>query len=511
MPRGSLKVPLTAVPGGVTERFSLGSLPPGKWGSSSNFLTRDGNGSPRNGYERVGAAAVTSANRIIGFGFRGSITDGTNVIVHTLTNAYWWNGSSFADVTGTWTTTTASEPVRFTTFVQSGTLRLIRTNPDNAPDYWVGTSAAFTDLGGGGAAKDITSTNGRVVILPQANTRRVQWSDFNDSDTWGASSFTDLNDTPDNTVACQAFGPLSMSVLKEDSVWLGVAQAAATPFRFQLVSHVPGPVAAAALATWRGTQYWLAKDGVIYSFDGATVEAVGTDLSKTLRDTWDWDNRALAHAWILARPEPELWVSITRLAAGTSDRAVCLNLVTNAMTMHSFAHDITASSEWTSRPDVVWDDLTGTWDTLSATYSTWDAMATGSSPTAILGDVNGNVYRNNVGVSDNSTAIAWNFVSDWKAPAENGESLFIDGVTSYWEKTSAALTVTVGMTPSVSLGDADTESTSTFDTSTDSSHLITFADKRGHWVRVKHSASSVVANLRHRLAEVMAWPRRRAS
>lgn len=508
MPRGSLKHILTSLPGGVTERYPIGSLPDGKWASSSNFLVRVGDGRPRLGYERVGSAAVAAADRIIGFGFRGNASDGNNVIIHTLTAAYWWNGSAFTDVTGTWAASTAIQHVRFTTFVQSGTLRLIRTNAANAPDYWVGTSAAFTDLGGGGASKDITSTNGRVVILPNANTRRVQWSDFNDSDTWGASSFTDLNDTPDDTVACRAFGPLSMSVYKNDSVWLGVAQAASVPFRFQLVANVPGPVSPAALTTWRGTQYWLARDGVIYSFDGTTIKDVGIDMAKTIKDTWDWDLRDRSHLSILGLPEPELWAYIPRITASTNTRAVCLSLTTGAMSLHALAHDTTASADWAGRPDLTWDDLTGTWDTLGDTYSSWDAMATGSSPTSILGDVGGNVHRNNVGNTDRGTAIAWDFVHDWKAPNEK-ENVFLDGIRSYWRRTTSALTVTVGTTTSTSLGENETEATATFDTSTGSDHLINITNTFARWVRVKHSAASAIDDLRHRTAEILAWPRKR--
>ena len=70
--------------------------------------------------------------------------------------------------------------------------------------------------------------------------------------------------------------------------------------------------------------------------------------------------------------------------------------------------------------------------------------------------------------------------------------------------------VTLGLTVTDSLGDADSETTSTFDLITDTDHLATFPDLRGKWAKVRHAAASVSsAAMEYRGAVVTAWPRGR--
>ncbi|HAM54125.1 MAG TPA: hypothetical protein DCQ64_01390 [Candidatus Rokubacteria bacterium] len=75
---------------------------------------------------------------------------------------------------------------------------------------------------------------------------------------------------------------------------------------------------------------------------------------------------------------------------------------------------------------------------------------------------------------------------------------------------STSLTVTVGVTVTDSLGDADSESTSTFDIATDSNHLSTFTSKIGQWVKVRHAGASAIADLEHRGAGILGWKRNMA-
>src|SRR3990167_5532163 len=162
MPRGSVKYPLVVEPGGVDETHNPAALPPGKWLSSSNFLTRNGVGRPRPGYAIVGSA-VAAADTVIGLGSYGAVTTEANAVAHTLTAAYEWDGSAWNAITGTWTASAADEHVRFTTYIQGTTLHLIRINRVNAPDSYTG-SGSFTDVGGSPpTGRDITVTNGRVA------------------------------------------------------------------------------------------------------------------------------------------------------------------------------------------------------------------------------------------------------------------------------------------------------------------------------------------------------------
>jgi len=287
---------------------------------------------------------------------------------------------------------------------------------------------------------------------------------------------------------------------------MAVAQVAAVPFQFQLIAQTPGPVSPAALVPYKGKHYWLAKDGAIYAFDGARVEAVGTRLATTFRDNFDWANRAQSHGWIVANPEPEVWFMFPSNGT-TITTAISLNLTTGAMNPHTFAHSISASTEWLAQSEVTWQDLTGTWNTLSATYATWDSMPSEYRPTAALGQTTGEVQQFGTTQTDAGTAIAWSFTHPWKAIGGLGFRAFIDGIVSYWKDVDTSLTVTVGLTVTNSLGDEDTESTSTFDMATDQEHLVTFTGLRGQWARLRHAATSSLNGIEHRGAAIMGWKR----
>lgn len=508
MPRGSQKLPLLIAPGGVREDVNPADVPDGSLLASSNWLTRQGVGRPRPGYEQVGST-LTSANAVLGFGTRGNPGTTTPVVVHSQTAAYKWDGiGTFTDITGTWTASTIGQHVRMVPYLSGGTNWLLRVNQGNAIDKWDGVSAAFIDAGGTPPdGLDITVGNGRaVVIAPTGYPVRVQWNDLNDIDSWTATNYKDLFETPDNGVAVRAFGPLSIGVYKEETVWLAVAQAAKQPFQFQLVQQVPGPVSPAVLVGYRGRHYWLAHDGVVYAFDGSRVIPFATGVALTFRTYFDWANRSQAHAYIQALPEPELWI-VYPVLGGTINRAFSVNLSTGAINTHLVAHNITASAEWIAQAELTWDDLTGTWDTLSATYATWDSMATEVHPTSILGTSLGKVFQFGIPTDDAGTAIPWSFTHGWRALAGLGMRAFIDGVVSYWTKLTASLSVTVGITVTDSLSDADTETTGTINLSTASEHLVNVTNKRGQWVKVRHAGTASAADIEHRGAAVMGWKR----
>lgn len=511
MPRGHEKIPLLIAPGGVREDLNPATIPEGELLDAENFLTRQARGRPRPGYALLGSQ-LASADRIMGFGFRGSMGTSTSIVIHTITAAYSRNAAgAYTAITGTWTTSDIDEHVRMVAYPSGGTLYLVRTNLVNAIDIWNGTGSFTNPVGTAPACRDITVTNGRILgfNVTTGGTNfpyRAQWNDLNDIDTWTAGNIAELDETPDEGVACRAFGPLSAGLYKEDSVWLAVAQAAATPFQFQLVAHTPGPVSPAVLVSYKGKHYWLAKDGAIYAFDGNRVEAVGTKLQTTIRDNFDWNARLQSHAWIVAQPEPELWV-VYPSTGDDMTKGFSLNLTTGAMYPHEFAHHISASSEWVAQAEVAWNDLTGTWATLSATYPTWNSMGSGFHPTAVLGQTNGNVHQFGLSTSDNGTAIAWHFTHPWRALGGLGNRFYLDGVMSYWKRLTTSLTITVGVTVTNSLGDADTESTATFDVSTDSNHLVNVTGQVGQWAQIKHSASSVIADLEHRGAALLGWKR----
>ena len=503
--RGRTKLPLVIAPGGVDELSNVTAIPPGKLLASSNFVTRNGVGRPRPGYAAMGSA-VAAADRVIGFGSRGSASTESNDVVHTLTAAYNWTGSTWSAITGTWTASAVDEPVRFAQYIQSGVLWLLRINPQNAVNNWTGTGSFAVTAGSPPTGRDITVTNGRALVARAGgNVYRYQWSGFNDVTSWPAGNTNDLSETPDEAVGCRAFGPLSAACYKEDSVWLATAQSAAAAFQFQLIANVPGPVSPSAIIPYRGVHYWLAKDNAIYRFDGSRVDAVGQSLATTMANTFDWPNRMRTHGFVLPTTEGELWFVYPLAGDATNTRAISFNLTTGAMTPHTLAHGITASNEGAGIPALTWDSLTGTWDGLGGSYATWDAMGSVATRVALIGDVNGNIYRFNSGATDAGTAIPWAFTHGWRAPTGADKRFYFDGIESYWAKTTAALTVTVGITVTNDLSDSDSEVTGTFDISTASNHLTTLVDTRGTWLKIRHAASSATTDTEHRGAQVNVW------
>ena len=507
MPRGSEKLPLLSAPGGVREDLNPAALPDGTLLASNNWLTRRGVGGPRPGYVQLGST-LAAADRIMGFGTRGSPSNTTAFVAHTITAAYNFNGTSFTAITGTWTTSTAAQHIRMISYVSGGTNWLLRTNHNNAIDKWDGVAAAFVDAGGTPPNfRDFCSVGGRVLgVYPSGLEHRVRWNALDDVDVWTAANFDDLDATPDFLVGIKPFGPLAAGIYKEDSVWSAVSQVALQPFQFQLIAQVPGPLSPAALIAYRGNHYWLAEDSVIYRSDGSQVVPFATGIPVTFRANLDWTNRIQAHAFVLPEEEPiAMWVY--PVIGGTVERGISVNLVTGAVNGHQFGHDITASAPYTRTATVTWNSLTGTWDTLSATYATWDSMGSAMPSSDVLGGTTGKVYQFGNTANDDGTAIAWSLTHGWKALAGLGFRFFLDGIVSYWIKLSTSLTVTVGVMVTDSLGDAETESTTTFDLSTDSEHSVTFSNLRGQWARVRFAGSSAVAGIAHRGAGLLGWKR----
>ena len=507
MPRGREKVLLAIAPGGVREDLNPAALPDGALLASNNWLTRRGVGAPRPGYELLGSA-LAAGDRIIGFGSRGSPAGTTVFVVHTITTAYRWDGTSFTAITGTWTTSTAAQQARMISYVSSGTNYLLRTNQANDIDIWDGGAGNFVDAGGTPPNfRDFCSVGGFVLgVFPLGFQHRVRWNDVDDVNSWTAGNTDELDATPDSLIAIKPFGPLAAGIYKDDSVWTAVSQVSRQPFQFQLVRHVPGPLSPAGLLAYRGNHYWLADDAVVYRSDGASVEPFATGLPVTFRANLDWDNRIQTHAFVLAEEEP-IAVWVYPVIGGTMDRAISVNLVTGACNAHQFAHSISASAPFIREAATTWDDLTGTWDGLSATYATWDSMGSVMNSSNLLGSTTGSVYQFGNVANDAGTAIAWSFTQAWRAVAGLGFRAYLDGIVSYWVALSTSLVVTIGVMVTDSLGDADTEATSTFDLQTDSEHLTTFTQTRGQWVRVRHAASSAVAGIAHRGAAILAWKR----
>lgn len=508
MPRGTKKEIYNINPGGVREDVNPVTIPDGHLLSSSNWLTRRGVGLPRPGYLQVSTQLV-SADRVTGIGFRGSPLLGDNTVFHTITKAYHWNGASATDITGTWTTSTADDLVRMTTYVSGGVVYLVRINELNAADKWNG-AGSFANIAAAPTGRDIT-TVGPYLLVGRAggDDYAVQWNSLNDIDTWPASNLARLTDTPGRIIAVKALTPLSVAIYKEDSVYLGTLQAAKNAFQFQLIAYTPGPVSTAAVVAALGAHYWLAENMSLFRFDGNPPQAWTTSLGTTLFQTFNFGNKKQTHGAMLDRDASEIWFWYPDIS-GSMKRAFSVNLVSQAINPHSFPIDITASADWTKASQLTIDGLDNfslTIDGLDAFFATIDAMSSPSQASAVIADTAANFYRFGPYTTDHGTNIAWHFEYGYRPTAGIEARAEIDGVVSYWTHAPGSLPVTIQLTATDSIGEQDTAFQRTINLFNDTNHQVIFRGVRGKWIKVKHSGSMSAEGLEHRGAAVLCWPR----
>lgn len=509
MPRGIKKEVFNVSPGGVREDVNPATIPDGHLLSSNNWLVRRGTGGPRPGHAQVNSA-VASADRITGIGFRGSPLTGDNVVLHTLTKAYSWNAVTLTDITGTWTTTTASKPVRMVTYMSSGTLLCVRINEDNAMDKWDGTGT-FANVAAAPAGRDIASVGGYLMVGAAAgDDYLVQWNSLNDVDTWPALNIARLVDTPGKIIGVKALNPLSCAIYKEDAIYIASLQAAQTAFQFQLVSPTTGPMSPAAIVATQGKHYWLAEDYAVYSFDGAQAHVLTAALGTAVFTNLNNSNRRQAHGTLMQRDSNELWFWYPDTTSSEVKKGFSIDLSTQAIFPHTFPQSITASSSWTKLNSTTIDGLgaySSTIDGLSTPFPTIDSMVGTATPSMILGGSDGKFYQFGGNATDAGTAIAWEFTHGFRPVAGLENRAELDALVSYWKKRTSSFTVTATLTASDSIGDAETSTSGTFDLETDSNHLVTFRGIRGKWVKVKHAGTANVGNIEHRGSAVLSWPR----
>lgn len=513
MPRGLLQTPLNPSPGGVREDLDPVLIPPGWLLASENWLARRGIGRPRPGYDQN--FQVADAKRIIGIALRGARDQTDDIVIQTTDHTYSWDGTTVTDVTGTGLVVSSNaQLMRFLTFPQGGVDYLLAVNHANAIREWTGSGNFTATTGSPPTGKDICAAGNRVVVVhPVGFPSRVRWSAFKDRTTWASTDLTDLADTTGALVACRAFGPNTFGVYKDDAIYLGAVQAAVEPFQFQFVARVPGPISSAALTDALGIHYWLAEDYGIYQFDGSAPKLISAGLAKTLAQNMNYSNRDQAFSFpYFSQDEREVWFFYP--TQGGTFNAISFNVVSGALNHHTLADTMTAAAEWrmqSARTIDGLDSLASTitdLDTVSATIDGLDGQG-GAIRNILLGDSSGNVYTFGPDTSDDGTAISWSFTHPWVAPGELKQRAYVDGLSSLWKLTTNAKTVTVGLTVSDRVNDNESETTTTFDTSTDGQHLVHFPNKIGKFVKVRHAGSGYITDLEYRGSILSTWPKGR--
>tara|TARA_R110000744_G_scaffold30262_6_gene71669 strand:- start:637 stop:2130 length:1494 start_codon:yes stop_codon:yes gene_type:complete len=487
--------------------------------------------------------ALAAADRVIGVGFRGSDQSTDNIVVHTLTAAEHWNGSSQTVITGTWAASTADQPVRFATMQSGGTTWMVRANAANAPDKWDGTSGAFQNIAAATACRDILVSSGHLV---QVRTTRnvISWSNLNDIDTFNSLNTATLDQTPGDIIAARNISPLSFAVYKDDAVFLASRQAAVEEFRFEFIASVAGPISVNSIIEFPWGHVWLGSDNAFYQFDGAQVVPLSRAMVSTLGENMHLSNRGRAHSAKRRRQQDEAWFYYPDASTGLVTRAVSVVIKeptdltprTVALNPHQVQDEITASVSWRDRSDMTIDGLdsfSSTIDGLDGTWSTIDSMVSLGGSVVLLGGADGKFHEFGRSTSDNGASIAWEITHPHLAVGGIESRFFLDGMAVYWEKTTTALPITLGVTMTDSLSDAETENivsgltidgldelsstidgldavwatiddmVQSFDLSVDSNHLVTFPNLRGKWAKIRLSGHSVVAGMFYR--GMMVW------
>lgn len=521
--RGTIKLPLSPFPGGVREDVAISDLPDGSLDSSNNYLTSQGVGTVRPGYIIRGTMAA--GDRIIGIGIRGDLDTSDDIVLHSLTAAEHWDGSSQDVITGTWAASTADQLVRMVTYESGGTTWLLRTNAANAVDKWDGTGAAFQNIAAAPAGIDMTVVGG-YVIVGKANSRTVEWNSQRDVDTWPSTASVPLLDSPGTIVAVRSFGPESFAVYKTDLVYIATLQPSEIAFSFKkvrerssIIGGTSGPVSPAAVVEIGGWHYWLSLDNAIRRFNGEEIQVVSRGLQRTIQQNINIGNRSRVHGIQRTTHQDENWWWYPDSSTGDNTRGISLALTFDAskqmqpaVNPHTFTDSITASHQWklTSSLDIAGldtfsSDIAG----LDAVWPDIQSMSGNEELVSLVGDESGNFYQFGQAVSDNATDIAWEASHGYRTPAGLGTRLHLDGVASFWKKTTASCIVSVEVTPSDTAAGGEGAVSKTIDLSQviPGKHVATFKNQRGMFMKVKFSGTRAVDGIEFRGALVMGWGR----
>lgn len=489
MPRGRNKLIYNSFPGGVRGDLNPAVIPDGQWLSSQNWLVRNGVGIPRPGYSQIGST-VAAADAVTGIFIpqsRAYFNHEANMIVHTKTKAYYWDTSSWTDMTGTWSSSV--ERVAMIHYTSGGTAYILRGNRDNAIDYAVpGSTTAFANIAAAPSCSDMCAI-GPYVLTGQPD--GVKWNAPNDMTTWPASNeivFQEIQGHLDGVMAVRAINNLTAVALSANGLWLCSLQAAKSAFRSAYYGEIVGPSSSGVVCQYAGKLYWIGSDFALWEFDGSSVRQLVSANADILRlaqnSTFAFQSNACAGSVVVPLREPEAWFVFQNLPISSNQLLICYNLKTQAATHHVTAHKLCSMTVGSLGSTEVRRRL-------------------------ILGDTTGKVFAmQDDQTQDAGTGIPWNFEFGYRPVADVGDRASIDAVASYFKKTSSSCTVTVGIALSDGIDDSETPTTSTFDVSVAGNHLKEF---RGNdpkkWTKLKYSGTSVVAGLEYRGSIITSWPR----
>lgn len=494
MPRGTERFPIPPPEGGLVRNKVAPEIPDGFLWNGVNVVSRYGELRPRPGLTRVFADGP--GGRVMGGAFYRTPAAAPVVVVATLTR---W----FSAVSGVWVallpvtpfTGTADDQWRMTVF-PTGTPTvnlLIGTNNVDAIQSFDPAVGSLAVLRGTppAAARDICSADSYVVVgnVVEAGVRspsRLRACAFNDPNTWPANFVWDLTSTDEPIVAVHRLGRTSFLAYKDESLWVGEAQAGTLPFRVEMLEVRPGPVSPAAVVDYGAQQFFLANDARIYRVSGFSVQAVSGPIERELQSIFsqfglrfDTLQRAVG---VYKKLDQSIWWFFPNSNSIDPIVAVSYQLDTSALHFHAFPVAITAAFRGI--------DITGS-----------------LRPTEYLGTSDGRVFRFEYDVDDAGTAIT----SSWEHPLRAWKGTAFrhrfDQILSSFEQVPGGPIVTVSVGASEALAELAPayQPVGTHDTAKDTRQPLAAAVAiEGAFLNVRYDVSSST-RWAYRGAELWLW------
>lgn len=450
---------------------------------------------------RPGHVVLTATNptdRVMGIAGFATASAANKQIAGTLTKVWQYDGSVWADITGTAFTGASTDHIRTAVMSVSGTYKIVVMNGKDAPKIWDGAAATCSALGGSpGVFIDGAIAANRMLGLVSPETIWV--SDFNNPEVWpsGNGFRVRLVDSGDLMIGMGRLTRTSAGIIGDESQWVARAQSGSSPFRFDKISERSGPLSCACIV--RGGEsllYWLAKDHNVYRFDGVQCVGIGWAMKPYVSATIDPGNEKMAHGVFVDELNKIFWLFPDQTSASAGpNRGIWLDVRTGEMGRLYYPSPITASGRIKTTYGVTWDSLASyTWDNIVATYPTWDSFGLLSAQRKVaLGDASGKVYLMGDGDgSDNGTPIDW--VAEFPLRAYGGwPSNFVPSTfETFFKKVNNSTTVhtSLGSTDTL-MADPAYSAMADIDLITDQRNdldVSSLGEKR--FVSVKHSGSA---------------------
>lgn len=227
------------------------------------------------------------------------------------------------------------------------------------------------------------------------------------------SGFVDLSDDPYPIANAFLFGG-RVAVFKGNNVGGSVIVGTLTgslnsPYRWdQINTNGIGLLFPRTLTAISADVVFFVGHDAFYVYDGArALQQVATSISRDILSRVNTGALYAGWAWYRAKTG-EVHVHLPMGTATTATETWIINIRDQRVYgPFEYNHLLTAVAQRADTGAIQWDSLTGTWDTLSSQYPSWDAMrGTAAAAVTIFGDSLGRTWQHDdTQVLDNVTAV----------------------------------------------------------------------------------------------------------